>query len=482
MRGDGIVGRQSAMNDTKDLLRKIAALRQRLSPAAAPPIEAVGARTDPAHAVLDKVEQGGWHNRLIDRSLRPLDPAAQPPPLPPRLTASGARLLLKGRDLLQALRGLADDPVVGDSPEDPLAALHASTVAMIDTVLRAVQAFPHSATEQLRLCEGLDAILDAVDERVGALTAGLHHRRRETGHIDYLAEILRRLAAGQPVAPPPLLALADTVVHDAQAGQRLRFLHASPEDPARFAAAHALTVAQVLARLLLHHPDANVPVQLAVMAALVHDVGMLRVPAEILGKATALTDEERRLVEKHTSVGGPMVAQLWPGGGWPVDLVTDHHERPDGTGYPFGRKDIQVAEIVQLLAVCDTYAALCCPRPHRPALDSRAALTETLQLAERDVLDRDQAERLLVLSFYPAGSVVELNDGAAAMVLSAQPGLRGMTSPARPIVLMLTEAQAQPLALPRVVDLLQQKERSIVRSLAADERRRLLGQRYPELV
>ena len=60
------------MNDTKDLLRKIAALRQRLSPAPAAPAEAVGARIDPAHAVLEQVEQGGWHNRLIDRSLRPL--------------------------------------------------------------------------------------------------------------------------------------------------------------------------------------------------------------------------------------------------------------------------------------------------------------------------------------------------------------------------------------------------------------------------
>ncbi len=270
------------------------------------------------------------------------------------------------------------------------------------------------------------------------------------------------------------------MVQEARNGEPLRFLHAGANDPARFAAAHGLTVAQVLARLLLHDPQA--PVQLAVMAALVHDVGMVCVPAELLAKPDVLSDQERRIVEKHAAAGGPMVAPLWPGGGWPIDAVTDHHERPDGTGYPLGHKDIQLAEPVRLLAVCDVYAALCCPRPHRPALDTRTALTETLLLAERDALDRQQAERLLALSFFPAGSVVELTDGSSAFVLAAHPGQRGLTNPARPIVLLLTDSQSQPLALPQVIDLVEERERSVVRSLATTERRRLLGRRYPELV
>jgi HD-GYP domain-containing protein (c-di-GMP phosphodiesterase class II) len=353
---------------------------------------------------------------------------------------------------------------------------------MIETVLRAVLAFPPSPGDQLPLCEGLDAVVEAVDERVAALTAGLVQRRRETGQIEYLAEIFRRLAAGQAVAPQPVAALAVTIVREARQGQPLRFLHASPQDPARFAAAHGLTVAQVLARVLLENADPQTPIELAAMAALVHDVGMACVPTEVLGKPGPLTDEERRLVERHAAAGGPMVATLWPGGGWPVDAVTDHHERPDGTGYPHGRKDIQVAEPVRLLAICDVYAAMCCRRPHRPAFDSRTALTETLLLAERNALDRQQAERLLQISFYPAGSVVELSDAAVALVLAAQPGARGLANPARPVVLLLTDAQAQPLAWPRVADLAEEKDRSVVRALAPAERRRLLGRRYPELV
>jgi hypothetical protein len=474
------------MSETKELLEKIAALRQRLG--AEPPLpvpraaDAPQVRIDPPHDVGESVRRGAWHSRLIDRSLRPHDPAVQAPPmLPARLTASGARLLKKGRDLLQALRAMADEPVLQADPHGPLAEAHAAAAGMIDTILRSVQAFPPSPSEQLRLCEGLDAVLESVEERVAVLTAGLGLRRREAERIDYLAEILRRLAAGEPVAPPPLQALAETLVQEARAGLPLRFLAVAPRDPARFAAAHGLTVAQVFARLLLDEPDGPGSLLLAVMAALVHDVGMARVPAEVLGKPGPLDDAERRVVEMHAAAGGPMVAPLWPGGGWPIEAVTDHHERPDGTGYPSGHKEIEVAAPVRLLAVCDVYAALCSPRPHRPALDSRTALTETLLLAERDALDRQQAEQLLRLSFYPPGSAVELSDGAAALVLAAQSGPRGLANPARPVVLLLTDAPGQAPAVPRVVDLVQENDRSVVRALSPAERRRLLDRRYPAL-
>src|SRR5438552_14457653 len=146
------------MNDTKELLRKIAALRQRLTVVPKPEADDTPAvRSDASHALEKKVEQGAWHNRLIDRSLRPLDAATSASPsVPAWLTASGQRLLLKGRSLLQALRTLADDPAIQDDPNDPLAALHSTTIAMIDTMLRVLQAFPPSASEQLRLCQGTE--------------------------------------------------------------------------------------------------------------------------------------------------------------------------------------------------------------------------------------------------------------------------------------------------------------------------------------
>ncbi len=455
------------MSDTKELLRKIAALRTRISQPAS------------ATATLDdKAQQSARSNLLLERTLA--QPGAKSEALPTRLTARGARLLQQSRDSLQTLRGLADDPLLQGDAGETLPSLHAECVALLDVILRAVQGFPDSASAQLRQCEGLEAVQRQAEAKIGVLSAALQFRRREAQRIDALAEVMRRMATGQAIEMNALQNLADGVAADAQAGAPLRFLHADTGDPARFAAAHGLTTAQVLARLLLNDAEWQPHTQAALMAALVHDVGMACVPSEILGQRGPLALEQRRVVEKHTTVGGAMAKQLWPGGGWAVEAVAEHHERCDGTGYPLGRKGMQLASFVHLLAVCDTYAALCSPRPHRPAFDTRAALTETLLLAERDVLDRRHAEKLLALSFFPVGSAVELSDGSHAVVIGAHPNV--MTQPTRPVVQVLADAQGQTLATPCVVDLLEARDRQAARTLNADERRTLLGARYPALV
>jgi HD-GYP domain-containing protein (c-di-GMP phosphodiesterase class II) len=474
-----------AMTDTKELLQKIAALRMRLNTNAEP----TGV-WDPLRAIEDKVQRGTVHNALIESSLRSAEPA---PTMPAalRLTGRGARLLRKGRELLQALRTIAEDAeyqrsdclpsssgkAVGGEGADALQQLHREGMAMIEVVLRTVQAMPASVSAQLRMCDGLEVVLGEVEERVTLLHGSLAQRTRTSARIDELADYLRRLASLQPVGLAPLQALADAIVEEAKAGQPLRFLHASPIDPSRFAAAHSLTVAQVLARLLLDDAEWQGQLQLAIMAALVHDVGMTRVPPDLLLTQGPLDSDQRRLIEKHTTVAEAMLTSLWPGGGWPIEAATCHHERNDGTGYPLGRQEINLPSIVRLLAVCDVYAALCAARPHRPAFDTRTALTETLMLAERDYLDKPSAERLLGLSFYPVGSAVELNDGAVGLVIATHPGSLGMTHPDRPIVHLETDAQGQPLDWPTVVDLLQHKDRNILRSLNAAERRAVLGHR-----
>jgi HD-GYP domain-containing protein (c-di-GMP phosphodiesterase class II) len=461
------------MTDTKELLQKIAALRMRLDTSGEP-----AAALEPLRAIEDKVKRGMAHNTLIEGSLRAGEADRPPPALPTsmRLTGRGGRLLRKGRELLQALRTIAGDMEFQHVGEDDAAArLHHEGLAMIEVLLRTVQAFPPTVSVQLRMCDGLEVVLAEVEERVTLLFGSLAERKRESDRIDELADCLRQLAVNRVVGLAPLQALADVVLSEANAGAPLRFLYASPADPARFAAAHSLTVTQVLARLLRDDAEWQPQFQLALMAALVHDVGMVRVPAEVLLTPGPLNSEQRRLVEKHTAIAEPMLLKLWPGGGWPIEAARDHHERADGTGYPLGSKEIQRAPFVRLLSVCDIYAALCSPRPHRAALDTRTALTETLLLAERGHLDQASAERLLLLSFYPVGSAVELNDGALALVIATHPGERGMTQPSKPIVSLVTDAEGQPLAWPCVVDLLEDTKRSIVRTLSAGERRAALG-------
>jgi hypothetical protein len=176
------------------------------------------------------------------------------------------------------------------------------------------------------------------------------------------------------------------------------------------------------------------------------------------------------------------MTHLLPDGAWLAEATLAHHERLDGTGYPSGWRELQLAPLTRLVAVCDVYAALCAPRLHRAARDTRTALADTLLLAEQGALDRYHAERLLQLSFYPVGSVVELGDGAVGVVVATHLGRRDLQTPARPVVALLTDGQGRPLSGPQYLDLAQAEGRSIVRTLSRSERREVLSRSHPELV
>ncbi len=474
------------MNDTQVILRKLAALRQRLDQAQGLMRDASATAAlleqqthDPLENLEAKVAQGARHNALIEGSIRELPgtaPAAEPAPVPRRLSARGARLLQRARDLLGQLRHLAEEPLL-QNDSDALAKLYRETAAMLDTVLRTVQAFPEAPSAQARLCDGLEAVLEVVSQRLSLLHASLQDRQRQANQVHRLAELLEALVRGDA---PPLEAfrtLADELLAEARQGLPLRFLTAPAHKPARFAACHCLMTAKVLARLILDDPEWRDRPHEPVMAGLVHDLGMLQIPPDILAQPGPFTDEQRRLVEQHTRVGAVLLSGLGQGAPWLMEVAAGHHERSDGTGYPAGLLEMQTPPLVRLVTVCDVFAALCAPRPYRAALEPRTALTDTLLLAEQGALDRFMAERLLQLSFYPVGSTVELSDGAVAIVVAPHPEKEA----GRPIVTLWSDAQGLPLPAPRLVNLAIDS-RTIVRLLPFSERRDLIGQQYPNLV
>lgn len=476
------------MSETQALLGRIAALRQRLEEAKA--TSCAGGRGPEPGALPRQIALGAEQNALLDGSLRQLDDAAVPGEdrvLPTRLTLRARRVLERGRELLGRLRELSGlleaTAVPGMGPaDDPLRLRYRETASMLNATLRMVQALPEAASAQLRLCEGIEALVAAVAERLAALTVLANRRRREAEQATELAELLDALAREREPDVKRFVALAEQVLASAREAAPLRLVHASPDDLPRFVACHALNVAQVTARVVRHDPDLSARPLDPVLAALIHDAGMLRVPAEVLLTPGPLDDEQRRAVEGHCRQGAEMAARLLPTGAWLAEVVLGHHERLDGTGYPLGLRELQIPPLARLLAVCDVYAALCEPRPHRSARETRTALTDTLLLAEQGLLDRTQAEHLLELSFYPPGTVVELADGCVAAVVATHASRHDLHAPARPVLALLTDSQGRPLALPRYLDLARAEGPAVVRTLSLEERRRVLGRRYPEFV
>ncbi len=110
------------------------------------------------------------------------------------------------------------------------------------------------------------------------------------------------------------------------------------------------------------------------IAGVLHDVGRVGVPDELLRKAGPLTDEDWDWIRSHPAVGARMVETTDFGdiGEW----ILAHHERPDGEGYPAGRGAGEVPLEASILAVADAYEAMTAERPYRQPLDPLAAVEE----------------------------------------------------------------------------------------------------------
>lgn len=111
------------------------------------------------------------------------------------------------------------------------------------------------------------------------------------------------------------------------------------------------------------------------IAGLLHDIGKVYVPAEILSKPSRLNEVEINLVRIHSKASADILKSIeFP---WPVcQFVLQHHERLDGSGYPSGLSGESISLEARILAVADTVEAIGSHRPYRPSLGIGLALEE----------------------------------------------------------------------------------------------------------
>ncbi|MBN2437672.1 MAG: PAS domain S-box protein [Deltaproteobacteria bacterium] len=111
------------------------------------------------------------------------------------------------------------------------------------------------------------------------------------------------------------------------------------------------------------------------MAGSIHDIGKLSIPAEILSKPTMLTELEFSLIKEHSRKGYEMLKDVESP--WPLaQIVYQHHERMDGSGYPEKLKGDEILMEARIMAVADVVESTASHRPYRPALGAEAALEE----------------------------------------------------------------------------------------------------------
>lgn len=184
------------------------------------------------------------------------------------------------------------------------------------------------------------------------------------------------------------------------------------------------------------------------IAALMHDIGKVKTPIEILNKPDKLTDEEFGIMKRHV-VDGAEILRATPDIPSLAPVVAfEHHLRLDGTGYPHGVSRPHLNLATMLCGIADVYDAMRSQRRYQQAFPSERILA-VLQRNDGKQFDQHLIRRFVqLLGIYPVGNLVKLNTGDVAVVLQVH-----APDPYRPKVRVLFNGDGARLELPRDINL-----------------------------
>jgi len=155
------------------------------------------------------------------------------------------------------------------------------------------------------------------------------------------------------------------------------------------------------------------------MAGLLHDIGKMLIPVEILNKPGKLTDEEYEIMKTHPVNALKQLRNLVSSN--VLRGIENHHEKLDGTGYPYGRKSDNIHYYGKILAVCDIYDALTSDRPYRRSAYPNEVIEYLMGCVDTH-LDYDILNHFMkVIVAYPIGTFVKLSSGQLAVVVKNYP-------------------------------------------------------------
>lgn len=207
--------------------------------------------------------------------------------------------------------------------------------------------------------------------------------------------------------------------------------------------------------------------------SLLHDLGKIKVPMEILNKKGPLTREEFARVQKHPEDGYGMVSRQGILDGPSAEIILQHHERNDGNGYPHNRPEEDINPLAKMVAIADVYDALTSDRPYRKGFPPHRALEimETMG----DIFDPDMLQALLNhIAAYPVGTFVELSSGEVGIVVKNWVGL-----PRHPRVRVFFVGEEMTRVEPFEIDLKGQESRLVDRVLPEEEIIKLIPEVFP---
>lgn len=183
---------------------------------------------------------------------------------------------------------------------------------------------------------------------------------------------------------------------------------------------HSVAVCGLMVALARHMGLSDEQAREAGLAGLLHDVGKMQMPLEVLNKPGALTDAEFSVMRSHPERGWELLKDNVKVPDAALDVCLHHHEKIDGTGYPHKLAGEQISLMARMGAVCDVYDAITSTRPYKTAWDPAGSLQRMAQW-------KGQFDPIIFQAFvksvgiYPTGTLVRLQSGRLAVVVDQNP-------------------------------------------------------------
>jgi HD-GYP domain-containing protein (c-di-GMP phosphodiesterase class II)/cell division septation protein DedD len=204
------------------------------------------------------------------------------------------------------------------------------------------------------------------------------------------------------------------------------------------------------------------------MAALLHEVGMCRLPEKILYKKEQLTQQEFGLVQKHSEAGYEILKPYSGSSPYLAEVALQVHERIDGSGYPRGLKGDEIHEYAQIVGLMDIYEALSHSRPQRERFNPFYAIKEIIKTCKPKFHKKHLKALLNAFSIFPLSTYVRLNSNAVGRVIQTYPD-----QPMRPRLQIEYDSQGRKVLTDRVVNLPENSLLYIVDSVEEEELQQL---------
>jgi len=211
---------------------------------------------------------------------------------------------------------------------------------------------------------------------------------------------------------------------------------------------HSLDTAIIAIRIGIGLKMRDETLELLSMQSCLHDVGMLKLPPELILKQSKLPRKEIELIRKHPEYGYEILRNYEGKFKNIAEIAYQVHERYDGSGYPRGKKGKDIPENSLIIGIADMFAALLHPRPYRPRRLPFEAIKEIITAAKEQFPKHIIKALVNEFSAFPEGLYVKLNSNEIGKVITVN-----RLAPLSPVVEILYNGQGK-LKEPKIVDLM----------------------------